>query len=64
MVTVQEMAEVLGSIIALYAVIDYVAGYRSELVFRLERDALPFASAPQRSESAEASLDFEPAERS
>ncbi len=63
MVTVQEVMEMLGSIIALYAVIDYAAGYRPNLIFRLERDALPFSSVPQRSESAEVTLDLEPAER-
>ncbi|HEY5625482.1 MAG TPA: hypothetical protein VIT93_03230 [Dehalococcoidia bacterium] len=63
MVTVQEVLELLGSIIALYAVIDYAAGYRPDLVFRLERDELPFASVPQRSESAETTPAPEPAER-
>jgi len=64
MVTVQEMTEMLGSIIALYAVIDYAAGYRPELVLHVERDDLPFTreSLPQ---SGESGLDhLEPAEQS
>ena len=43
MVTVQEMMEMIGTIIALYAVIDYAAGYRPVLVLHIERDDLPFA---------------------
>ncbi len=63
MVTVQEVLELFGSIVALYAVIDYAGGYRSELVLRIERDELSFAREPRRSESEELSLDLEPAER-
>ncbi len=64
MVTAQEMLEMIGTIIALYAVIDYAAGYRPELVLHVERDELPFIreSLPQ---SGEAGLDhLEPAEQS
>jgi hypothetical protein len=65
MVTVQEMAELLGSIIALYAVIDYAAGYRPELVLRVERDQLPFTRESRLPQSGEVELDhLEPAEQS
>jgi len=64
MVTVQEVMEMTGSIIALYAVIDYAAGYRPEMVFHVERDELPFTLESRRSLHGEVGLDFEPAERS
>ena len=64
MVTVQEMMEMIGSIIALYAVIDYAAGYRPELVFHVERDELPFTLESRRPLSADGGLDLEPVERS
>ena len=64
MVTVQEMMEMIGSIIALYAVIDYVAGYRPELALQVERDELPFTRESRRPLSGEVALDLEPAERS
>ena len=64
MVTVQEVAEMIGTIIALYAVIDYAAGYRPVLVLHIERDDLPFASE-SLPESGEVGLDhLEPAEQS
>ena len=63
MVTVQEMMEMIGTIIALYAVIDYAAGYRPVLVLHVERDDLPFAKSLP--ESGEVELErLEPAEQS
>ena len=64
LVTVQETMELIGSIIALYAVIDYVGGSHSELVLRIEHNELSFAREPQHPSSGEVTLDFEPAERS
>lgn len=64
MVTVQEVAEMIGSIIALYAIIDYAGGYRPELVLHIERDDLPFVGE-SRPHSGEVGLDhLEPAEQS
>ena len=63
MVTVQEMMEMIGSIIALYAVIDYAAGYRPELVLHVERDELPFTIESRRPLSGEVALESGPTER-
>jgi hypothetical protein len=64
MVTVQEVMETTGAIIALYAVMDYAGGYRPELVIHVVRDELSFAREPRRSLSGEAGLDLGPAEQS
>jgi len=48
LVTTQEMLEMIGSIIAVYALIDYVAGYRPEVTFQVERDEILFAREAER----------------
>ncbi|MCH8050824.1 MAG: hypothetical protein IIC86_02280 [Chloroflexi bacterium] len=53
--------EMIGSIIALYAVIDYAAGYRPELVLHVERDELPFTRESWCPRSGEVGLYPSPA---
>ena len=42
------MLEMIGSIIAVYAVIDHVAGYWPEVTFQVERDEILFAREAER----------------
>lgn len=64
MVTIQEVTEMIGSIIALYAVIDYAGGCHPELVIHVEHGELSFAREPRRPLSGEAGLDLGRAEQS
>lgn len=46
LITVQEMMELIGTIVALYALLDYIAGQTAQLAFHLERDSLRIRKAP------------------
>ena len=61
--TSQEVLEMAGAIIALYAMMDYLAGYRPQLTVNIERDKLPFGES-MLAQADEGGLSLRPAERS
>jgi hypothetical protein len=62
--TAEEMLEMIGSVMSLYAVMDYVAGYRPEVTVHVQRDELPFPQETERRTLDAAALSRQPAERS
>lgn len=48
LITIQESMELVGTVAALYAVLDYIAGQAPQLAFQLERDSLQVSVASPR----------------
>jgi hypothetical protein len=61
--TAQEVLEMAGAIIVLYAMMDYLAGYRPQVTLSIERDKLPIGES-MLPVTDEGGLSLSPAERS